>query len=76
MPLLNTIHVLHFWGSKPTSFFFTTMDMIHTLGRPLMPNRIMTNDDLGVLHRKDVVREPLHIRGLGTEPITTPAIAV
>lgn len=73
MPLLNTI--LHFWGSKPTSFF-TTMDMIHTLGRSLMPNRIMTNDDLGVLHRKDVVREPLHIRGLSTESITTPAIAV
>lgn len=75
MPLLNTIHVLHFWGSKPTPFF-TTMDMIHTLGRSLMPNRVMTNDDLGVLHRKDVVREPLHIRGLGTESITTPAIAV
>lgn len=64
-----------FGGLNPP-LFFTTMDMIHTLGRSLMPNRIMTNDDLGVLHRKDVVREPLHIRGLGTESITTPVIAV
>lgn len=65
-----------FGGLNPPLFFFTTMDMIHTLGRSLMPNRIMTNDDLGILHREDVVREPLHVRGLGTESITTPAITV
>lgn len=72
--LTKTLHtILPVLGSNFTNSF---MDMIYTLVRSLMPNGIVTDDDLGVLYRKDVVCEPLHVRGLGTESLITPAIAV
>lgn len=74
MFLLNII--LYFWGFKFIFFFFIIMDMIYIFGRFLMLNRVMINDDFGVLYRKDVVREFFYIRGFSIESIIILAIVV